>query len=189
MKDISLQATSISGCYVLKLPVSEDIRGSFSKLFQHSIFSASKLETRFREVFFTISHAGVLRGMHVQLPPSDHAKVVYCVAGEVIDVVLDIRRDSPTFGHHASFSIGGASGTAIYIPPGLAHGFYVNAGPAIMMYHVSSEHDPARDTGIHWDSFGMAWPAREPIVSDRDSALPGLREFITSFDFPGALGI
>ena len=187
MKDVSLRATSIPGCHVLQLPVSEDVRGSFNKVFQHSIFSTHQLETNFREVFFTVSNAGVLRGMHVQLPPSDHAKLVYCVAGEVIDVVLDLRRHSPTFGQYASFQIGGTSGLAIYIPPGLAHGFFVSAGPAIMMYHVSSEHDPARDAGIHWGSFGMAWPSRQPIVSARDSALPELREFVTPFDFLGAL--
>jgi dTDP-4-dehydrorhamnose 3,5-epimerase len=183
VKHIVLQATPIPGCQELRLPVSNDARGSFSKVFQQSLYSANGLETQFGEIFFTVSNAGVLRGMHAQLPPSDHAKVVYCLTGAVLDVVLDLRKGSPTFGRHACFALTGNSGTAIYMPRGIAHGFYVQEGPAIMMYHVGSEHDPARDAGIHWDSFGMEWPDRHPVVSTRDAVLPRFGEFATPFQF------
>jgi len=106
---------------------------------------------------------------------------VYCLEGEILDVALDLRTDSKTFGEYCSFRLSAEETTAAYIPSGVAHGFCVVTAPALMMYHVSSEHHPQLDAGIRWDSFGFEWPCASPVVSDRDANLPRLADFTSPF--------
>ena len=115
--------------------------------------------------------------MHFQLPESDHAKLVYCTAGAIYDMALDLRVGSPTFGQHEIYELSTNASNAVYLPRGIAHGFYVREAPAVMVYHVSSEHDPARDAGVHWNSFGAAWPVEDPVVSDRDNSFLAFQNF------------
>ncbi len=117
--------------------------------------------------------------MHVQTPPFDHAKIVYCLSGEVMDVVLDLRRDSSAFKIPQVLEL--TEGSGVYLPRGVAHGFFVRSEIAVLGYHVSSEHDPDHDVGIRWDSIGVTWPSNSPITSDRDAALPTMGEFSSPF--------
>jgi dTDP-4-dehydrorhamnose 3,5-epimerase len=181
VRTIQFSELKLQGCYVVTFPAFQDDRGQFVKTIQRSAFEARGLESEFRECFCTTSYTGVLRGMHFQTPPSDHAKLVYCIAGSICDVFLDLRLGSPTFGEHEVHELTGASNRALYLPRGIAHGFYVRSGPATMVYHVTSEHDPARDGGIHWNSFGAVWPASAPVVSERDSLFAGLEAFESPF--------
>src|SRR5690348_16904987 len=98
--NITLTETQIPGCFELLYCPHLDDRGTFVKTFQYEIFSERELETGFVETFSTTSGVNVLRGMHLQLPPADHAKLVYCLSGHVQDVVLDLRRGSPMYGEH-----------------------------------------------------------------------------------------
>ena len=169
----------------MQFPVSHDFRGYFVKTIQRSVFEAHGLEADFKECFYSTSNQHVLRGMHFQLPPSDHAKLVYCTAGSIYDMTLDLRVGSPTFGQHEVYELSSSASNAVYLPRGIAHGFYVREAPAVMVYHVSSEHDPQRDTGIHWNSFGAAWPVVEPVISPRDDRFLSLADFESPFRYTG----
>jgi dTDP-4-dehydrorhamnose 3,5-epimerase len=169
------------GCFKMDFAKRPDERGSFVKSFQSSVFTELGIESDFVETFYTRSHANVIRGMHFQLPPGDGAKLVYCLQGEILDVALDLRVDSATFGQYCTFTLSGEDPTAAYIPTGMAHGFCVLKGPALMMYHVTSEYHPSLDTGIRWDSFGFEWPCASPVVSNRDASLPPLSDFESPF--------
>ena len=176
---------SIPGVYEITIPVHRDERGSFVKPFLESEFKRQGLEHDFREVFYSVSGERVLRGMHVQLPPSDQAKLVYCSAGNALDVLLDLRVGSPSYGKHEVIELTGEDDKAMYVPSGVAHGFYVRRAPAIMVYHVTSEYVPDLDAGIGWNSFGANWPDPQPVLSGRDASLPPFAGFKSPFRFKG----
>lgn len=160
-----------------------DHRGAFVKTIHSSTLHEWGLNCTFRESFYTVSHTGVLRGMHFQMPPANGAKLVYCLSGEVLDVALDVRIGSPTFGHAIRMALTPERRTALYIPSGVAHGFLTIAGPATLVYHVEAEYCVHLDSGIRWDSFGMNWGVDHPIMSDRDLSLPSFSSFQSPFRF------
>lgn len=174
---MNLKSTTIPGCFEIIPNVFTDDRGSFVKTFHSDLFAQHGLEVDWREEYYSTSHKGVLRGLHFQLPPHDHAKVVYCTSGEVFDVVLDLRVGSPAYGTHAIFQLGAAKANMIYIPKGCAHGFYTLSEQATMMYKVSTVYAPAHDGGLLWSSVGVPWPDNQPTMSERDKAFPTLAEF------------
>ncbi len=176
----------IPGCFEIQPKVIGDDRGRFIKTFHASTFTDLDLETRFEEEFYSVSKPGVLRGMHVQLPPMDHVKLVYCAVGSVLDVVVDLRRGSPQFGKHARVPLSAEKGNMLYIPRGLAHGFACVDNEAVMMYKVSTGHSPAHDSGIRWDSAGIDWPRADWILSVRDKGLPELSAFDSPFLYDNA---
>ena len=178
---IKFTESKLSGCFIVQFPVFHDNRGHFVKTIQSSVFEKQGLEGNFSECFYTTSFKDVLRGMHFQTPPSDHAKLVYCTAGSIYDVALDLRVGSPTYGKHEVYELSTSASNAVYLPRGIAHGFCVREAPAVMVYHGSSEHDPSRDAGIRWDSFDAAWLVENPIVSPRDSSFVSLEEFESPF--------
>ena len=173
--------TGIDGCLELRCQQFRDVRGSFVKTFSRSSFAKLGLETDFVESFYTVSEARVLRGMHFQLPPADHAKLVYCISGEIMDVALDLRADSSTYGKCAVVALSEGSQNSLYLPRGLAHGFYVLRAPAVVMYHVTSEHAPALDAGVAWNSFGLEWPDQSPVLSQRDVGFAPFEDFVSPF--------
>lgn len=179
---LNIEDTGIPGYMKLCLPRFDDSRGVFQKVFQSSAFVELGLETRMSEVYFTHSGMGVLRGLHFQSPPHEHAKIVCCLAGTAHDVVLDIRRGSPTFGKHVAVRLSAETPTALYVGPGLAHGFLSLSSATTILYMVSTEHAPSHDQGIRWDSAGIDWPLTgEPVVSSRDQAFPRFNEYETPF--------
>jgi dTDP-4-dehydrorhamnose 3,5-epimerase len=176
-----LRETGIAGFVELKPNVKSDVRGTFVKTFHQAFFEVHGLETQFREHYYSVSRRRVLRGLHFQLPPNDQAKLVFCIAGEIIDVALDLRTRSPTFGEHRSVTIGSEQANQVYLARGLAHGFYVLSDSATVVYNVTTLHAPAYDTGIHWNSAGIRWPDDRPIVSERDSTLSPWKAFLSPF--------
>lgn len=175
--------TPIPGCVEVRLRRIDDDRGRFVKVFQASRFKALGLPVSQVEQFYSTSREGVIRGLHFQLPPFEHNKLVYCVAGRVLDAVVDLRRGSPTYLHHQTFELDADQPSLIVIPAGLAHGFLARSALATLVYTVSSEHQPAHDLGIRWDSAGVAWPVSSPVVSVRDAALTPLAAFESPFTF------
>lgn len=176
-------ATAIPGCRLLVPQIFRDERGTFVKTFHRQVFAELGLETDWREEYYSVSHKGVLRGLHFQLPPHDHAKLVYCTAGAVLDAVLDLRVGSPTFGTHILVELSAAKANMIYLPPGMAHGFYTLSDQATMMYKVSTVYAPAADAGILWSSAGIPWPDDRPTLSQRDGAFPLLDDFVSTFTY------
>lgn len=182
---IQLKDTTIKGCYEITPRIQQDQRGFFVKTFHKDIFASQKLVTEFTEEYYSVSHKGVLRGLHFQTPPADHIKMVYCVLGEVMDVVVDLRIGSPTYGQYASFELTAKKANMIYIPKGLAHGFYVTSEQAILMYKVTTVYSPEHDTGIRWNSVGIPWPDTAPIISRRDNSFGEFADFISPFRYGG----
>lgn len=174
-------STELEGCYELQPIVRVDLRGRFVKTFHCSEFEALGLPIEFKEEYYSVSNKGVLRGLHFQLPPMDHEKLVYCVEGKVLDVAVDLRRDSATYGKYHLFDLDSERGNMAYLPKGMAHGFYTLSETALMMYKVTSEYAPESDAGIRWDSVGIPWGVESPIMSERDKTFPPLAKFSTPF--------
>jgi dTDP-4-dehydrorhamnose 3,5-epimerase len=175
------QKTPLHDVYVIAQTVSKDKRGYFVKNFQSSLFAKHNLECDFKESYYTESHKNVIRGMHFQTPPHDHAKLITVISGTIIDVVLDIRKSSKTYGRYFEIELSRDNGKSLYIPRGCAHGFGVLGDMAIAYYQVTSEHNPDHDSGIRLDGFGFSWPIANPVISDRDSAFPALNNFESPF--------
>lgn len=175
-----------AGCFQIVPAVHRDGRGAFVKTYQKEPFVERGLDFPHAEEFTTLSRRDVLRGLHFQLPPMDYAKLVCCVSGEVLDAIVDLRVGSPTYGKFETFELSGDRMTSLYLPPGIAHGFLVTGDHALMQYTVSASHAPDLDTGILWDSAGIPWPTRAPILSDRDRGHAPLARFTSPFHYPGA---
>ena len=178
---MKLIQTSLSGCYIIQLDMIDDNRGSFVKTYHEPSFMTLGLETSFTEEYYSVSKKGVLRGLHFQVPPHAHTKIVYCTYGKVFDVVVDLRKGSKTYGMYKTFNVNSKDAIMIYIPIGLAHGFYALSDMAIMIYKVSTVYSPKHDSGILWNSVGINWPDGNPVVSERDSKFLTLDDFKSPF--------
>lgn len=178
---MQLTELALKGCYLLQSHVFQDSRGSFVKPFVASVLQAHGLQTDFVEQYYSTSKPGVIRGMHFQTPPHEHAKLVYCAAGAVTDVLLDLRSQSPTSGQAIALPLTAESGEALYIAAGVAHGFVAIEAPSLMIYNVTSEYSPKHDNGVRWDSFGFDWGSASPVISDRDRGFPELADFVSPF--------
>lgn len=171
-----IRESRIPGCYLFRPRSPLDNRGKFVKTFHAATFERYGLEIGFRESFYSVSKKNVLRGMHFQRPPQEHAKLVYCLKGTIFDAFVDLRIKSQGFGMHECVELSDKNGLILYLPPGVAHGFYVLSNEAITVYNVTKEYDPSADSGVHWDSCGIDWPTNSPIISPRDSRLLDLNE-------------
>lgn len=179
------ESTDIPGCLVVRVKTMADVRGRFTKSYHAPSFASLAPPSGWQEDLHTSSVRGVVRGMHFQLPPAEHIKLVFCVVGEVLDVVLDLRRGSPTYGEHRKFTLSADNGVGLYIPAGCAHGFAAIGEANTMFYKISGVHSPEHDAGIGWDGFGCDWPFDVPLLSDRDRQHRPLEAFESPFVFDG----
>jgi dTDP-4-dehydrorhamnose 3,5-epimerase len=173
--------TPLSGLQELHPRFFADARGSFVKTFHADLFRSAGIDFHPAEEFYSVSAAGVVRGMHFQLPPHDHAKLVYCPVGRVLDVVVDLRKQSATYGKAFSRELSAENRVMLFIPSGFAHGFLALDAGSMMVYQTSTVHAPESDAGIHWASFGYDWPVTNAILSDRDRAFPAFADFASPF--------
>ena len=180
---MNLIKTQIDGCFELQPEIFDDARGRFVKIFHSEQFEKAGLETEFKEEYYSVSGCGVLRGLHFQLPPEDHVKMVYCVSGEVFDVVVDLRVGSPTYKVVSTFKLSAQKANCIYIPKGMAHGFCVTSDSATLVYRVGTVHSPNHDSGILWNSVDVNWPIHEPLISARDLTFQKLENFQSPFSY------
>lgn len=178
MKTIS---TGFNDLFLLDTASLGDVRGKFRKLFNFEFFALHGLETEMKELYYSVSHKNVLRGMHYQLPPFDHAKLVYVSHGRITDVVVDLRTRSATYGRYFSVELDASDEQALYIPRGFAHGFLSHEEGTVVHYAQTSCYSPVHDAGIAYDSFGFDWGIAFPIVSDRDRAFDKLENFHSPF--------
>lgn len=179
---MELERELLPGTWLVRLKRFEDDRGSFVKTYARSVYDRFGIDVAVMEEFHSISHRGVLRGMHFQLPPHDHAKMTYCACGSVLDVMVDLR-PGPGYGQVASIKLDARDPRLLLIPTGVAHGFLALEDNSLMVYRTSTEHSPAHDAGIRWDSFGFEWPQLDaPLrVSGRDQSHPALADFVSPF--------
>lgn len=174
---MQFEPTDIDGVYIIETKKFEDLRGTFIKTFHDYTFAVNDKEITIKESYYSTSAKDVIRGMHFQLPPKDHAKLVYVPYGEIIDVVLDLRKSSISFGRYISLQLSGDNGKSIFIPKGCAHGFKSLKDGTVTVYSVTSEYDNLADSGIKWDSFEYDWGIKNPIVSERDSTFQAFLDF------------
>lgn len=170
----------LPGCFLLQPKRFEDQRGCLVKTYHQGIYAALGVHLEIREEFYSISHKNVVRGMHFQLPPHGHDKLVYCTRGAVRDVLLDLRQGTD-YGRVASAELTGENGQLIFIPKGIAHGFAALMDETLMLYKTSTVHAPEADCGIRWDSFGFDWRLAEPIISARDQQHSVFADFVSPF--------
>ncbi|MFZ5374582.1 MAG: dTDP-4-dehydrorhamnose 3,5-epimerase family protein [Campylobacterota bacterium] len=180
---VKLLDTPIDGLKILEPRLFEDVRGRFVKTFSDSFFRENGLNIEIRESYYSVSHRNVIRGMHFQTPPHDHIKLVYVPRGRITDVVLDIRKNSPTYGEYYALELSGENGRVLVIPKGLAHGFKSLQDDTNVTYLQTSVYAPDHDAGIHYASFGFDWECPDPRLSQRDLSFPRLDHFETPFTY------
>ena len=173
--------TKIEGLYLIKPRVLGDSRGKFVKTFHADTFKEYGLKYNFQESYYSTSQKNVLRGMHFQTPPEDHEKMVYVSKGSILDVVVDIRKNSPTYGQYISQTLSEENNYIFYIPKGCAHGFLSLEDDTNVTYMQTSMYAPNNDGGINPQSLGFDWGIKDAIVSDRDLTFPDLSDFQTPF--------
>ncbi len=159
-----------------------DNRGSFTKFFNKSNLNKNNINFEIEEVYCSLSQRGVIRGMHFQVPPYDHSKLIICQSGRVMDVFLDLRLSSVTYGKFGTLELVGNQNVALFLPSGIAHGFQALENESVVLYMVSKEYSQAHDMGIYWDSFGYSWPLEPSNISERDTLFPTLDKFISPFN-------
>ncbi len=178
---MTVLATPIAGCWELRPDRHVDARGVFVKPFARSAIPAGVFDGEVAEMFYSTSARGVVRGMHFQRPPHACAKLVSCVVGRIFDVVLDLRRGSPTFGQTHAVELSAATGNSLVVPVGAAHGFQSCSDDALVTYLQNTPFDSASDAGVHYASIGVSWPEPVTQVSARDLAHPALADFASPF--------
>ena len=161
----------------------QDERGFFMESYKRSAFCEGGIEDRFVQDNYSRSVKHTLRGLHFQIPPAAHAKLVSVVQGEILDVAVDIRRGSPTFSQWVGARLSATNHHQLYIPVGFAHGFLVLSETADVTYKISAEYAPASDRGIAWDdpALAIAWGTETPILSAKDKKQPKLSDTDTHF--------
>lgn len=166
---MTLTPTKINNCYLIDNFYHTDHRGSFTKFYNDREFHKFGFQFTPKESYFSKSKKNVIRGMHYQKIPNHHDKLVTCIQGKILDVILDLRIDSETFGKFDSFYLDQKNNKSIFISAGVAHGFLTIEDDSITLYNVTTGYDKNSDCGILWNSFGFDWPILDPIISERDN--------------------
>jgi len=172
---MNILTTSLEGVRVIEASPRGDERGYLVRTYCERAFVEAGLNINW--VQHSLTHtavAGSLRGMHLQSPPHSEIKLIRCVAGRVWDCLVDLRKGSPTHGCWEAFELGAENERALYVPEGIAHGFYTLTPDVRMYYQMSAEYAADHATGVRWNDPGLAiaWPGIPTVVSEKDSALP-----------------
>ena len=177
--------TEISDVYIIEPSVFGDARGYFLESYNQKKFEEVVGKTSFVQDNESKSSKGVLRGLHFQKPPFQQAKLVRCIEGEVLDVAVDIRKNSKTYGKHISVKLSGENKHQLFVPRGFAHGFIVISDNATIAYKVDNTYAPNYDAGIRWNDkeLNIQWGMLEyqVLVSKKDAELPFFSEFESPF--------
>ncbi len=160
-----------------------DDRGFFLEIFKESTFISNGIDTKFVQDNFSHSVKGVLRGLHYQKNPKAQSKLVTVLRGDIFDVAVDIRKDSPTYGNWVGETLSENNHNLLYIPEGFAHGFCVLSESADVLYKVNQEYSPENERGIIWNDpqIDITWPIDKPILHQKDSKLPLLKNADNNF--------
>ncbi|MCR5260716.1 MAG: dTDP-4-dehydrorhamnose 3,5-epimerase [Candidatus Gastranaerophilales bacterium] len=173
------EKTEIEDVILITPQVFGDDRGFFSETYKKSVFEANGIKDDFRQDNHSKSTKGVLRGLHYQANPKAQAKIVRCVKGKILDVAVDIRKGSKTFGKWVSKELSEENKQMLYLPEGFAHGFVVLSDEAEFLYKVSNEYSPKHDRGIRWNDpeINVNWGIDfEPRLSEKDTKQPFLKD-------------
>lgn len=174
----------IPGLLVLKPKVYADSRGHFFESYREDFFSNAGLNYKFVQDNQSLSNKGIVRGLHFQKEPHAQGKLVRVVAGSVIDVAVDIRKSSPTYGKWFSIELNAVNFLCLFIPPGFAHGFATLQDETIFQYKCTDYYHPESEGGVLWNSpsLGIDWGFTDPILSEKDKKHPEFSEFVSPFN-------
>ncbi len=171
--------TPLPGAYVIDIERLEDERGFFARTWCEREYQAHGLNPRLVQCSISFNKVkGTLRGMHYQLPPFAEAKVVRCTRGAIYDVIIDLRRESPTFRQHFGITLTPENRSMLYVPEGFAHGLLTLADETEVLYLISEFYAPEYARGVRWNdpAFGIAWPGPVRVISARDANYPDFAE-------------
>jgi dTDP-4-dehydrorhamnose 3,5-epimerase len=170
---VKFEATPLQDVWLVRLDPHVDARGFFARSFCAEEFAAHGLAAGFEQSSLSRNaHVGTVRGMHYQRAPFEEAKLVRCVQGAVFDVALDLRPSSPTLGKWFGATLSAVGGEALYLGPGLAHGFQTLCDDTDVLYQITPAFQPGHGAGVRWNdpSFGISWPLSDVIISERDGS-------------------
>lgn len=178
---MELIKTNFDNLYIVENNKSFDIRGGFIKMYNKDEYLKKGINLSFEETYYTLSNKNVVRGMHFQTPPYECAKLVNVIKGSIIDVVIDLRKNSKTYKKVFSIKLDDQSRNGLLIPIGFAHGFKSLEDDTIMLYQVQKGYNRECDQGISFNSIDYDWDIDNPITSDRDKTFVNLDEFDSPF--------
>ena len=177
--------TSIEGVVIIEPRIFKDARGYFFESFSQQEFEEKVGKVQFVQDNESMSSYGVMRGLHFQRPPYTQSKLVRCVKGGVLDIAVDIRKGSPTYGQHVAVELSEDNHRQFFIPQGFAHGFAVLSGTAVFQYKCDNFYHPASEGGIRFDDpdLNIDWKVdlKNAVLSDKDLKLPFFKEYESCF--------
>ena len=168
-------STPIAGVAVLELEERRDERGFFARSFCQDEFTAHGLQPDVLQCNLSYNvQAGTLRCMHYQLAPATEAKLVSCISGAIVDIIVDLRPGSPTFRQHVAVELSAANRRSLYVPPMFAHGFQTLVDHTEVLYQVSERYTPGQERGLRYDdpALGLTWPLPVTAISEKDAGWP-----------------
>ena len=174
-KGLIFSQTRLEGAFLIEAERKADERGYFARTFCEREFADHGLPSRFVQCNVSFNRRkGTLRGMHFQVAPHEEGKLVSCIRGAIYDVIIDLRRDSPTYRQHLGETLSAGNGKMLYIPEGFAHGFQTLEDDSEVFYQMSQFYHPESARGVRWDdpAFQIEWPPAERIIIPRDREYP-----------------
>jgi len=180
----TFKTLSLPGVVLITSQAFADARGVFGEIYKHSEFSRAGVQEFFVQDNYSKSSQHVLRGLHYQKEPMAQGKLVRCIKGMVFDVAVDIRKASHTYGKWVGVELSEENNQMLYIPPAFAHGFIVLSEIAEIIYKCTEEYSPEHERGIIWNDpvIDIDWPVRDPVLSEKDKALPLLKDADINFE-------
>jgi dTDP-4-dehydrorhamnose 3,5-epimerase len=180
---MKISELEIKGLFIIQPTVFEDPRGYFFESYSERIFSEAGIQASFVQDNQSLSSTGVLRGLHFQAPPHEQGKLVRVIKGAVLDVAVDIRKNSSTYGQHVAIELNEENKTIFFIPRGFAHGFATLRDETIFSYKCTGYYNKASEGTILWndDQLGIDWKIKDPVLSGKDKEGTKFASFISPF--------
>jgi dTDP-4-dehydrorhamnose 3,5-epimerase len=180
---MQIQTTPIEGLLIIQPQVFEDPRGYFYESYNKQKFTEAGIDFEFIQDNQSLSQKGIIRGLHFQVPPFEQGKLVRVIQGAVNDVVVDIRKNSKTFGQHFLINLTAENRTMFFIPPGFAHGFETLEDDTIFLYKCTNVYNKESEGGLLWNDpfLNISWQNNDPLISDKDKILPTFENLISPF--------
>jgi dTDP-4-dehydrorhamnose 3,5-epimerase len=180
---LKITTTPIDGLLVIEPQIFKDSRGYFFESYNQDKMKEAGIVLSFVQDNQSLSQKGAVRGLHFQAAPFEQGKLVRVVAGSVRDVVVDIRKNSPTYGQHFSIDLSAENQLMFWIPPGFAHGFETLENNTVFLYKCTNMYNKNSEGGLLWNdpAIGIQWQTSDAIVSEKDQILPLLKDFVSPF--------
>lgn len=175
--------TKIKDLLIIHPKVFADARGYFFESYSENVFKQNGINANFVQDNQSLSNAGVLRGLHFQSPPFDQGKLVRVINGAVLDIAVDIRKKSPTYGQHVAIELNEENKTMFYIPPGFAHGFLTLKDNTIFSYKCTNLYHKASEGTVLWNDadLNIKWNIKDPLLSEKDLVGTPFKDFVSPF--------